>query len=192
VEEVRDGTRSVRLTRLDQLWWPELGIVKADVVDYYRRIAPFLVPHLRDRPFTMKRHYNGPRSPFQWIKDAPPETPDWIQVAALPAKSRGGALVRSARGLVTTERALARRRGVFIDTKMNARAQQIVCVYSVRPRPGAPVTAPLRWEELDESLDPRDLTMDLVLARVERDGDLHQPLLSARQRLDTALAAFVR
>jgi len=53
-----------------------------------------LLPHLADRPFTIKRHYNGPRSPFEWIKDAPPELPDWIEVTAQPAKSRGGELVR--------------------------------------------------------------------------------------------------
>src|SRR5919202_2160287 len=94
VAEVRRGSRSVRLTRLDQRWWPDLGITKADVVDYYRRIAPVLVPHLRDRPFTMKRHFNGPRSPFEWVKDAPPELPGWIPVSPQPAKSRGGALVR--------------------------------------------------------------------------------------------------
>jgi bifunctional non-homologous end joining protein LigD len=103
-----------------------------------------------------------------------------------------GALVRSARGLVTTERALARRRGVFIDTKMNGHGQQIVCLYSVRPRPGAPVAAPLRWEELDETLDPRDLTMPVVLERVERHGDLHERALSSRQQLATALASVAR
>ena len=52
-----------------------------------------VVPHLRDRPFTIKQHYNGPRSPFRWIKDKPPEAPEWIPTTAQPAKSRGGALV---------------------------------------------------------------------------------------------------
>ncbi|HEV3407185.1 MAG TPA: hypothetical protein VG079_00730 [Gaiellaceae bacterium] len=296
--ELRRDGRTVRLSRLDMLFWPEEGIRKGDLLDYYARIAPVLLPHLRERPFTLKRHYNGPRSPFEWIKDAPAEMPDWIPVAPLPAKSRGGelvhyplvnddlallwmidfgcvdlhvwtsradrperpdyvlfdldpagvrfadvvraarvlhealealglaavvrttggaglhvqvpiargahthaearrfaeivagALVRSARGLVTTERSLARRRGVFVDTKMNGHGQQIVCAYSVRPEPGAPVAAPLRWDELDETLDPRAFTMDAVLERVGRDGDLHEPLLSARQRLDTALTAF--
>jgi bifunctional non-homologous end joining protein LigD len=296
VELRRDG-RAVHLSRLEMLFWPDEGIRKADLVEYYTRVAPALLPHLRDRPFTLKRHYNGPRSPFEWIKDAPAEMPDWIRIAPLPAKSRGGelvryplvnddlallwmiefgcvdlhvwtsradlperpdyvlfdldpagvpfadvvraarllhealdalglealvrttggeglhvhvpidrgpthaearrfceivagALVRSARGLVTTERSLAQRRGVFIDTKMNGHGQQIVCLYSVRPRPRAPVAAPLRWEELDETLDPRDLTMEVVLDRVRRDGDLHERALSSRQRLATALASF--
>jgi bifunctional non-homologous end joining protein LigD len=75
-----------------------------------------------------------------------------------------------------------------IDVKMNGHGQQFVSVYSVRPLPGAPVAAPLRWDELDEELDPRALTMQTVLERVERHGDLHAPLLHGRQRLDRALA----
>ena len=94
VEYIRRGARSVKLTRLDQAWWPGLGITKADVVEYYRRAAPVLVPHLRDRPFTMKRHFNGPRSPFEWVKDAPPQLPEWFRVTAQPARSRRGGLVR--------------------------------------------------------------------------------------------------
>ncbi|MDQ3992952.1 MAG: ATP-dependent DNA ligase, partial [Actinomycetota bacterium] len=76
--EIRRGRRVVRPTRLDQLWWPEDGVKKRDVLDYYGRVAHAVLPHLRGRPFTLKRHYNGPRSPFEWIKDAPPELPDWI------------------------------------------------------------------------------------------------------------------
>ena len=53
-----------------------------------------LLPHLRDRPFTIKRHYTVPRGPFRWIKDAPPELPDWIPVSPQPAKSRRGELLR--------------------------------------------------------------------------------------------------
>jgi bifunctional non-homologous end joining protein LigD len=92
--ELGRGRRRVRLTNLDRLWWPDEGVRKRDVVDYYRRVAPVALPHLRNRPFTMKRHYTGPRSPFAWVKDAPLELPDWIPVSPQPAKSRGGALVR--------------------------------------------------------------------------------------------------
>jgi bifunctional non-homologous end joining protein LigD len=102
-----------------------------------------------------------------------------------------GALVRASGGLITGERTKSRRHGVFVDTKMNGHGQQIVSVYSVRPLPGAPVSAPLRWDELTEDLDPRALTIERVLARVERDGDLHAPLLSGRQRLRRALAQLV-
>ena len=171
----------VALTHLDRVFWPEQGLTKRDLVDYYRAVAPVLVPHLRDRPFTIKRHYNGPRSPFAWSKDAPPELPDWIPTAPLPARSRRG-------GLVTTERSRSRRRGVFVDTKMNGHGQQVVAPYSIRPVPAAAVASPLGWEEVDERLDPAAFTLDSVRARVEREGDLAAPLLRPRQRLDRALA----
>jgi bifunctional non-homologous end joining protein LigD len=77
----------------------------------------------------------------------------------------------------------ARRHGVYVDVKMNGHGQQIVSVYSVRPLPGAPVSTPLRWDELTEDLDPASLTMDVVLERIERYGDLAEPLLHGRQRL---------
>lgn len=76
----------------------------SDVSLYYGRIAPVLVPHLRNRPFTIKRHYTSPRSPFVWEKDAPPEMPSWIRVCPQPAKSRRGALVRYP--LINSRRAL--------------------------------------------------------------------------------------
>ena len=85
---------TVAFTHLDRVWWPELGLRKRDVVEYYRAVAPVLLPHLRDRPFTIKRPYTSPRSPYEWVKDAPPEMPPWIPVAPLPAKSRRGAIVR--------------------------------------------------------------------------------------------------
>ena len=99
-----------------------------------------------------------------------------------------GALVRAEPGLVTTDRSLERRHGVFVDTKMNGHGQQVVAPYSVRPQPGAPVAAPLRWEELDETVDPRDFGMERVLERAERHGDLLAPLLRGGERLAPALA----
>jgi bifunctional non-homologous end joining protein LigD len=280
----------VRLTRLGQRWWPALGITKADVVAYYREVGAVAIPHLRDRPFTMKRYFNGPRSPFEWIKDAPPELPPWIRVSPQPARSRGGAPVRyplvndeqallwmvefgcidlhvwtsrvdrpdrpdvvlfdldpagvafadvvraalllrtalesvglasvpmttggagmhvrvpiarrytydevrrfgavvgralagASDGLVTLERVRARRRGVFLDTKMNGHGQQVVAPYSLRPLGEAAVATPLRWDELEDGLEPAAFGVGAVLRRVERDGDLAAPLLRGRQRL---------
>ena len=83
----------VTLRHPDQLWWPELGLTKRDAWDYYDAIAPTVLPHLRDRPFTLKQHYNGPRSPFRWLKDKPDGAPSWIATTAQPARSRGGAIV---------------------------------------------------------------------------------------------------
>ena len=97
------------------------------------------------------------------------------------------ALVRSSDGLVTDERAPERRRGVHVDVKMNGHGQQIVSVYAVRPLPGAPVSTPLRWEELTEELDPAGFTMPVVLDRLEAYGDPAAPLLRSTQRLPVQL-----
>ena len=67
--------------------------MKRDAFAYYDAVAPVLLPHLRDRPFTIKQHYNGPRSPFRWIKDKPAAAPAWFRTTSQPAKSRGGAIV---------------------------------------------------------------------------------------------------
>jgi bifunctional non-homologous end joining protein LigD len=297
--EIKRGKHVLKLSNLDKLFWPEEGITKGDLLSYYREIASVLVPHLRDRPFTMKRYPDGWQGDHFFQKDAPKHMPDWIptrpievstrekprrrrqiraplvndelallwmvnmgcidlnvwysrvdkrdrpdfvlfdldpspdvgfeetvEVALLVkemldaleleshAKTSGsdgmhvlvpiarrhtyaqtrefaeivaGALARSHRGLVTTEWSKARRRGVLIDANQNGEGKTIASVYSVRPRAGAPVSTPLRWDEVTTDLDPRDFTMDVVLARVEREGDLFAPALSGRQSLTTAL-----
>jgi bifunctional non-homologous end joining protein LigD len=98
-----------------------------------------------------------------------------------------GALARAHPGLVTTEWTKAKRRGVLIDANQNGEGKTIASAYSVRPRPGAPVSTPLRWDEVTEDLDPLEFTMAAVLARVERYGDLFGPVLKERQSLTRAL-----
>jgi bifunctional non-homologous end joining protein LigD len=288
----------VAFSRLDRIYWPERELRKVDLVDYYEAVAPVLLPHLRARPFTIKRHYTVPRGPFEWVKDAPPELPAWIETCPQPAKSRRGelvnyplvngldallwmveygavdlhvwtsrcdrperpdyvlfdldpaggagfsdtvsaalrlrdaldaleldsvirttggeglhvlvpiarrhtheearrfatvaasALARAEPTLVTLEPRPERRRGVYIDVKMNGHGMQIVCGYSVRPLPGAPVATPLGWEELRDDLRPAAFNLQTVPPRVASLGDLHEPLLHGRQRLDRALARF--
>jgi bifunctional non-homologous end joining protein LigD len=301
-EELRYGSKTLRLSNLDKPFWPEEGITKGDLLAYYRAIAPTVVPHLRDRPFTMKRYPDGWSGDFFFQKDAPKHMPDWIpsrkflvsardrartkkwiaaplvndeaallwmvnmgcidlntwysrvdkpdrpdwvlfdldpspdvgfretvQVALLVKEildalglvgfpktsgSRGihvlvpverrytydetrefaeivaGALARTHRGLVTTEWTKSKRRGVLVDANQNGEGKTIASVYSVRPRAGAPVSTPLRWEELTTDLDPERFTMDVVLERVRREGDLYADVLSTRQRLDKALRAL--
>jgi bifunctional non-homologous end joining protein LigD len=84
---------SMRFTHLDRVYWPELGATKRDLVEYYRTLAPVLLPHLRDRPFTLKQHYTVPRGPFRYVKDAPAELPPVVKRCPQPAKSRQGAIV---------------------------------------------------------------------------------------------------
>jgi bifunctional non-homologous end joining protein LigD len=300
--ELTRGGRTLTLSNLDKPFWPEEGITKGDLLAYYRDIAPAVVPHLRDRPFTMKRYPDGAYGKFFFQKDAPKHMPDWIptrrfEVSARDAKrtrkqvdfalvndelallwmvnmgcidlntwysrvdrpdrpdfvlfdldpspdvgfaetievallvkqtldllelesfpktsgSEGihvlvpierrhsydetrefseivaGAIARAHPRLATTEWSKAKRRGVLIDSNQNGEGKTIASVYSVRPKPGAPVSAPLRWDEVNAALDPSSFTMDAVLERVAREGDLYAPVLTTKQRLDRALRAL--
>jgi bifunctional non-homologous end joining protein LigD len=96
-------------------------------------------------------------------------------------------LERTHRGLVTTEWSKAKRRGVLIDANQNGEGKTIASVYSVRPREGAPVSTPLRWDEVNEKLDPGDFTMEVVLERIQRSGDIFAPVLKGRQSIGDAL-----
>jgi bifunctional non-homologous end joining protein LigD len=98
-----------------------------------------------------------------------------------------GALARTHPGLVTTEWAKEKRRGVLVDANQNGPGKTNASVYSVRPRAGAPVSTPLRWEEVASGLDPAGFTMDAVLDRVTRDGDLFGGALGGKQLLAKAL-----
>jgi bifunctional non-homologous end joining protein LigD len=299
---IKKGKRELRLSNLDKPFWPEEGITKGDLLAYYRDVAEVVVPHIHDRPFTMKRYPDGWQGKFFFQKDKPAGMPDWIptvnievstrerprqrrridaplvndelallwmvnmasidlntwysrvdkldrpdfvlfdldpspdvafpetvQVALLvkealdalglvsfcktsgadgihvlvPVERRhtyddtrqfaeviAGALATTHRGLVTTEWSKAKRRGVLIDANQNGEGKTIASVYSVRPRAGAPVSTPLRWEEVDESLDPAAFTMDVVRQRISEHGDLFDGVLKTRQSLAKALKAL--
>jgi len=98
-----------------------------------------------------------------------------------------GALASTHRGLVTTEWTKSKRKGVLIDANQNGEGKTIASVYSVRPKEGAPVSTPLRWEEVDEKLDPAAFTMDAVRARIAEHGDLYEGVLKTKQSLGAAL-----
>src|SRR5207237_9104564 len=90
-------------------------------------------------------------------------------------------------GEVTTEWLKKKRSGVLVDHRQNGWGKTIASVYSVRPKPGAPVSTPLRWEELTEDVRPRDFSMAVALERVAEHGDLFAPVLHAEQALAGAL-----
>jgi bifunctional non-homologous end joining protein LigD len=93
-------------------------------------------------------------------------------------------------GEVTTEWLKRKRAGVLVDHRQNGHGKTIASVYSVRPKPGAPVSTPLRWEELTESVRPRDFSMQVALDRVAKHGDLFEPVLHGKQALGPALQAL--
>jgi bifunctional non-homologous end joining protein LigD len=297
--EIRKGKRVLKLSNLDKPFWPDEGITKGDLLAYYRDVADAVVPHLKDRPFTMKRYPDGAFGKFFFQKDAPKHIPDWIKTVELVVSTResprqrrkisaplvndelallwmvnmgcidlntwysrvdkperpdfvlfdldpsddvgfketievallvkqvldavglescpktsgsdgihvlvpiarrhtydqarefaeiiASTLARTHRGLVTTEWTRSKRRGVLIDSNQNGEGKTIASVYSARPREGAPVSTPLRWDEVNEKLDPRDFTMDVVRSRIAEHGDLFEPVLHGRQSLTDAL-----
>jgi bifunctional non-homologous end joining protein LigD len=299
---IKRGRRVLRLSNLDKPFWPDEGITKGDLLTYYRDVARVVVPHVKDRPFTLKRYPNGWQGDFFFQKDAPAGMPDWmptveievstrekprrrrkikaplvndelgllwvvnmgcidlntwysqvdkldrpdfvlfdldpspdvgfpetVQVALLVkealdalglesfCKTSGadgihvlvpiarrhtyddtrefaeivaGALASTHRGLVTTEWSKSKRKGVLIDANQNGEGKTIASVYSVRPKAGAPVSTPLRWDEVNESLDPAEFTMDVVRRRVEELGDLFEGVLKVRQSLGAALRSI--
>jgi bifunctional non-homologous end joining protein LigD len=75
--------REVRLTNLKKAFWPELGITKRDLLQYYADVAPALLPHLRDRAMVMKRYPNGAAGDFFFMKRAPDPRPAWIETCAI-------------------------------------------------------------------------------------------------------------
>jgi bifunctional non-homologous end joining protein LigD len=91
-------------------------------------------------------------------------------------------------GLVTTTWAKERRRGVLVDCNQMGYGRTISAAYSVRPRPGAPVSTPVTWDEVRGGIDPTRFTMDAVRDRIARHGDLFAPVLEGGQRLTGALA----
>ncbi|MFI9594066.1 non-homologous end-joining DNA ligase [Nonomuraea sp. NPDC052265] len=82
---VRVDGRELTLSNLDKVLYPEIGFTKAEVIDYYSRVAPVLLPHLAGRPLTVKRYPNGVTGQFFFEKNAPDHTPDWVRKVNLPA-----------------------------------------------------------------------------------------------------------
>src|SRR5207253_1222713 len=246
-DRITKGTRELKLSNLDKVFFPVERITKGDLLEYYRAVAPVLLPHLKERPFTMVRWPDGIEGKKFFQKDAPSHMPEWIPrfrtqvstresprtkkwvnfslvkealdafgLAGFPKTSSAegmhilvpverrytyadtrqfaeivaGAIARTHRGLATTEWTKSKRRGVLIDANQNGEGKTIASAYSVRPRPGAPVSTPLRWSEVKEDLDPLSFTMPVVLERVRKLGDLFAGVLTTKQRLTDALKAL--
>jgi bifunctional non-homologous end joining protein LigD len=77
---VVDG-KKLAVSNLNKVLYPKPGFTKAQVIDYYIRIAPVLLPHLKDRPLTMKRYPNGVEGQFFYEKNCPAHRPKWVQTA---------------------------------------------------------------------------------------------------------------
>ena len=294
-------TKTVKLSSPDRVLYPEDGITKGDVFEYYKEVGPTIVPHLKDRPFTMKRYPHGITGEVFFQKQAPRGMPDWIatrQFRTWPRKGESrlvdfplinspeavlwavqmncvdmnawysrvdkpdrpdfvlfdldppddgfelaievahlirelldelelpgyvktsGAdgihvvapitrrstfkqtydfaekasrlLERRHPGKLTTEWLKKKREGVLVDHRQNGHGKTIASVYSVRPKPGAPVSTPLRWDELTPTIRPRDFGMEQALRRIGDHGDLYAPVLEDPRPLAPAARKLER
>ncbi|HEX9006017.1 MAG TPA: non-homologous end-joining DNA ligase [Bacteroidota bacterium] len=298
--------RTVEISNPGKLYWPDEAITKMKLVDYYRRVTPVLLPHLKDRPHALHRHPNGIGQPGFFQKNLLRGVPDWVSTVTVPAESTGrnvryfvcadeaslmlminmgcieinpwfsrvGSLdrpdflvfdldpletefttvVEVARGLkeildraaipsvpktsgatgmhiyvplqaaydyptvrdfaelVVTilheqmpgttsldRNPLHRKKKVYLDYLRNSFTQTLAAPYSVRPRPGAPVSTPLEWKEVGPGLDPRQHTMKTLPRRIDARGDLFRRVLgkginleAARKKLDPGRASARR
>jgi bifunctional non-homologous end joining protein LigD len=88
-QQVKIGKRALAVSNLDKVLYPEAGFTKGDVIDYYVRIAPAVLPHLKGRPLTLKRYPNGVEGDFFYEKQCPVHRPDWVKTAAIWSRHRG-------------------------------------------------------------------------------------------------------
>ena len=86
---LRLGRRSVTLTHLEKIFWPEAGFTKRDLLQYYADVSPALLPHLRDRAMVMKRYTNGALGKCFFMKRTPSSRPEWIETCAIAHKAAG-------------------------------------------------------------------------------------------------------
>ena len=80
---VRAAGKDVRLTNLNKPFWPDLGITKGDLIQYYADVAPLLLPHIRARAMVMKRYPHGAAGDFFFMKRAPSPRPEWIRTCRI-------------------------------------------------------------------------------------------------------------
>jgi bifunctional non-homologous end joining protein LigD len=289
----------VELTNQDKVYWPEDGFTKGDLIRFYDRIAPFLIPHLMDRPLVFDRYPDGIHGQHFYQKDAHDYTPDWIRTQELwssdtnryiryfvgadrdqllyianmgaifqnPWSSRvqfienpdyvifdldpmdapyaavqevaivlkaildelhlraypktSGAsgihvylpilenrftyedvrvfaeavarvVVQHLPEVATVERVVRKRKvgSVYVDYLQNVKGKTVASVYSPRAVLGACVSTPLKWAEFKKPLNPRDYTIVTVFDRLEKYGDLFEPVLTDRQDISGFLKAL--
>lgn len=90
--ELNVGGRNVPVSNLHKIFYPKAGFTKANVIDYYIRVSHVLLPHLKDRPLTLKRYPDGVEGGFFYEKRCPPYRPSWLQTAAVHSERHGEAI----------------------------------------------------------------------------------------------------
>ncbi|MDB4939913.1 MAG: ATP-dependent ligase LigD phosphoesterase module / ATP-dependent ligase LigD polymerase [Candidatus Doudnabacteria bacterium] len=276
--------RPSEFTHLDKIFWPKEKYTKGDLINYYRKISPYILPYLKDRPESMNRHPNGIDGQSFFQKDVGHSLPNWIETVEVFSESnqkninylvcqdqktllymanlgcieinpwssrlknlenpdyavidldpgdisfdkvieaaqtihkvleKAGAAsyckTSGATGLhifiplaakynydqtkqfaeivativqkklpKTTSLVRSpskRKKQIYLDFLQNRKGQTLAAAYSVRPRPGAPVSTPLEWKEVKKGLDPKNFNVKNIFARLAKKGDLWKPVL---------------
>lgn len=154
-----DGQK-VKLTRLSKALYPKAHFTKAQIIDYYVRVAPFLLPHLKDRPVALKRYPDGVLAQAFWEKDAPAFTPEWVQTFPVPRRAGGPdiryILINNAATLAWTANIAALELHPFLHRAPHIQ-QPTSIVFDLDPGEGADVFScieiALRLRKLFEGLD---------------------------------------
>jgi bifunctional non-homologous end joining protein LigD len=81
--EIRVGTKTLKVSNVGKVFYPKVGFTKGQVIDYYIRISKWLLPHLKDRPLTLKRYPNGVEGEFFYEKRCPTFRPKWLKTAMI-------------------------------------------------------------------------------------------------------------
>src|SRR6266567_1084658 len=81
---------NIKVSNLNKVFYPKTGFTKGDVINYYIRISPVLLPHLKDHPITLKRYPNGVEGFFFYEKQCPSHRPAWVNTARVPSQRRQG------------------------------------------------------------------------------------------------------
>jgi bifunctional non-homologous end joining protein LigD len=84
--EVEIEGKQLKLSNLEKVFYPKTGFTKGQVIDYYTRVAPVLLPHLEGRPLTMKRYPNGVEGKFFYEKECPKHRPDWVRTKRITSR----------------------------------------------------------------------------------------------------------
>jgi len=297
---IKIGKHVVSITNRQKIYWPGEGFTKGDLIDYYDKMADYILPYLKGRCLSLKRNPNGINDKGFYHKDAGENAPSYVDVHKVKSESNGKiidyivcnnkatllyvanlgcieinpwnsttkkignptwmvididpsdknkftevvdtalavrkvldnggvssycktsgasglhvyvplknkyeyATVRDFAhiiashvqeqlpGITTLERSLSKRGPkIYIDYLQNSAGQTLASVYSVRPVPGASVSTPLEWKEVNHQLSPKQFTMQNIFQRLKKKGDLFQPVLNESNSIDKALKALNR
>src|SRR6188508_2804056 len=88
--ELEVAGKKLTVSNLDKVLYPDAGFTKGQVIDYYIRIAPVLLPHLKDRPITLKRYPEGVDGFFFYEKQCPSHRPEWMKTTKVPSRREAG------------------------------------------------------------------------------------------------------